>query len=71
MPFFFQGYSIISIFLPVVWDTVFVILVTFRDIEYLEKHNYEDICRLIRDNCLFTSRDMGYLVPPIQALQDC
>ena len=29
--------------------------------------NYGDICQFIRDTCLFTSRDMGYLVPPIQA----
>ena len=26
-----------------------------------------DICQFIRDPCLFTSRDMGYLIPPIQA----
>ena len=32
------------------------------------KINYGDICQFIRDICLFTSRDMGYLVPPpIQA----
>ena len=43
------------------------ILVTFRDIEYLGKISYGDICEFIRDTCLFTSRDMGYLVPPIQA----
>ena len=29
--------------------------------------NYGDICQFIRDTCLFTSRDMGYLVPPIHA----
>ena len=29
--------------------------------------NYGDICQFISDACLFTSRDMGYLVPPIQA----
>ena len=45
---------------------MFNILVTFRDIESLEKNNYGDICQFIRDTCLFTSRDMGYLVPPIQ-----
>ena len=69
LPFYFQGYRILSMFLPGIWDTVFIILVTFRDIEYLEKINNEDICQLIRDVCLFTSRDMGYLVPPIQASQ--
>ena len=25
---------------------------------------YGDICQFLRDTCLFTSRDMGYLVPP-------
>ena len=29
--------------------------------------NYEDICQFTGDTCLFTSRDMGYFVPPIQA----
>ena len=43
---------------------MFNILVTFRDIEYFWKINYEDICQLIRDTYLFTSRDMGYMVPP-------
>ena len=28
------------------------------------KIDYGDICQLIRDTCLFTSRDMGYLVTP-------
>ena len=31
------------------------------------KFNYRDFCRFIRDICLFTSRDMGYFVPHIQA----
>ena len=30
------------------------------------KMNYEEIWQFIRDTCLFTSGDMGYLVPPIQ-----
>ena len=29
-----------------------------------KKNNYGDICQFIRDTCLFTLRDMGYLVPP-------
>ena len=29
--------------------------------------HYEDICQFTRDTCLFTSRDMGYFVPLIQA----
>ena len=32
------------------------------------KSNYGDICRFIRDICLFTSRDIGYLVPPYTSL---
>ena len=32
------------------------------------KINYWDICRFTRDICLFTSRDMGYLVPPYTSL---
>ena len=35
LPFYFQGYRILSILLPGIWDTVFNIFVTFRDIEYL------------------------------------
>ena len=35
--FYFQGYKILSILLLGVWDTVFNILVTFRDIDYLRK----------------------------------
>ena len=35
MPFYFQGYRILSILLPGIWDTVFNIFITFRDIEYL------------------------------------
>ena len=67
LPFYFQGYRILSILLPGIWDTVFNISVTFRDIEYLGKL-FGDICQLIRDTCLFTSRDMGYLVPPYTSL---
>ena len=36
-PFYFQGYRILSILLPGILDTVFNILVTFRDIEYFRK----------------------------------
>ena len=37
LSFYFQGYRILSILLTGIWDTVFNILVTFRDIEYLGK----------------------------------
>ena len=36
LPSYFQGYKILSILLPGIWDTVFNILVTFSDIEHLE-----------------------------------
>ena len=39
MPFYFQGYRKLSILLPGIWDTVFNILFTFRDIWYLGKLN--------------------------------
>ena len=35
LSFYFQGYRILSILLPGIWDTLFNISVTFRDIEYL------------------------------------
>ena len=34
LPFYFQGYRILSNLLTGIWDTVFNIWVTFRDIEY-------------------------------------
>ena len=37
LPFYFQGYRILPILLPGIWDTVFNNLVTFRDIEYFGK----------------------------------
>ena len=37
LPFYFQGYRILSILLPGIWDTMFNILVAFRDIDYLRK----------------------------------
>ena len=37
LPFFFQGYRIVSILLSGIWNTVINILVTFTDIEYLGK----------------------------------
>ena len=37
MPFYFRGYRKLSILLPEIWDTMFNILATFRDIEYLRK----------------------------------
>ena len=33
LPFYFQGYRILSFLLTGIWDTVLNILVTFRDIE--------------------------------------
>ena len=33
LPFYFQGYRILSFLLPGIWDTVFNILDTFREIE--------------------------------------
>ena len=37
LPFYFQGYRILFILLAGIWDTLFNIFVTFRDIEYLGK----------------------------------
>ena len=42
---------------------MFNILFTFRDVRYLRKLI---MSLIIWDTCLFTSKDMGYLVPPIQ-----
>ena len=61
--FSFQGYKILSILLPGIWDTVSNILITFRDIEHLGKLIMEIIA-----TCLFTSRDVGYLVPRFTSL---
>ena len=33
LPFYFQGYRILSILIPGIWDTWFNIIVTSRDIE--------------------------------------
>ena len=37
LPFYFQGYRILTILLPGIWDTWFNIFVTSRDIENLGK----------------------------------
>ena len=37
LPFYFQGYRILSILLPCIWDTSYNIFVTIRDIENLGK----------------------------------
>ena len=37
LPFYFQGYRILFILLPGIWDIVSNIFLTFRDIEYLGK----------------------------------
>ena len=59
LPFYFQGYGVLFILLPGIWDTVFT-LFTFRVIGYLAKLRF---FLIIMDTCLFTSMDMGYLVP--------
>ena len=64
LPLYFQGYRILSILLPGIWDIVFNILVTFRDIENLGKLIMGIICQFIRDTC----RDMGYFVNPYSSL---
>ena len=43
-------------------DTVFNILLTFRDIEI-----YGDICHFIRDTCLFKGYEIFGNVTPLQA----
>ena len=35
LPFYFQGYRILASLLPGLWDTLFNILITFRDNAYL------------------------------------
>ena len=37
LPFYFKGYRMLSILFPGIWDTVFNIWVTFRDIEFFGK----------------------------------
>ena len=37
LPYYFQGYRILSSLLSVIWDTMFHIFATFRDIENLGK----------------------------------
>ena len=59
LPYYFQGYGILSILLPGIWDTVFNILLLSGMLEILK--NDGDICQFIRDTCPFTSRDMGLL----------
>ena len=61
LPFYFQGYRILSILLPGIWDTVFIIFITFRDIEYLGKLIIGIFASL--QGTLAYLRDMGYLVP--------
>ena len=48
--FYFQGYGILFILLPGIWDNVFNISVYFQGYGIFMKINYWDICR-----------DMGYL----------
>ena len=67
LPFYFQGYRILSILLPGIWNTVFNIFLYFQGYQIFRKTNYGDICQYIRDTWLFTSRDMGYCYHPIQA----
>ena len=58
----------LSNYLTGIWDAVFNSLATFRDIENLGKFMMRDIFWFIRDICLFTSRDIGYLVLPYTSL---
>ena len=69
LPFDFQGYRILSILLPRIWETVFNIFVTFRDIEYLGKINMGIFANLkgILAYLLQGIWDIWY--PPIQASQ--
>ena len=60
LPFYFQGYIILSILLPWTLDTVLNIFVTFRDNEYLGKLI---ICHFIRNTCLLTSWDGVFGIP--------
>ena len=60
LPFYFQGYGLLSILLPGIWDTVLNIFVYFQRCKIFWKLDYGDIYHFIRDTCLFTSRDMGY-----------
>ena len=68
---------VFAISLPGLWDTINF---TSRDMGYcvqyfvyfhghlvLRKNNNGNICQFIRNTCQFTLRDMGYLVPAIQA----
>ena len=68
LPLNFKRYRTLSILLPGIWDTVFNILVTFRDIENLGKLITGIFAKLKRDTCLFTSRHRGYFVPPYSSL---
>ena len=46
---------------------MFNILVSFRDNDYIGKLIIRIFANCIRNTCLFTSKDMGYLVPLISA----
>ena len=62
LPFYFQGYMILTILLSGVQYLGY-----FQGYWIIRKISFGGICQFITDTCLFTSRDMGYLVPPIQA----
>ena len=60
LSFYFQGYRILSILFPGIWDTVSNIFVTFRDIEYLGK-------LIMWTFAILPVYFNGYLVPHVQA----
>ena len=67
LPFYFQGYRILSILLPAIWDTVINIFVTFRDMEYLEKLLIGIFANLQGILAYFLQGIWDIWYPPIQA----
>ena len=67
LPFYFHGYRVLSILLPGIWDTVFNILVTFRDIEYLGKLIMGIFASLLGILACLLHRIWDIWYPPIQA----
>ena len=58
-----QGYGMLSILVPEIWDTVFHIFA------YFQGHGvFRKLILGIWDTSLFTSRDMGYWQPPYTSL---
>ena len=70
LPFYFQGYGILSILLTGIWDSIHF---TSSDMGYCVQYlfyfqgywlfgeiNYWDICQFIRDTYLITLRDIEH-----------